>query len=45
MIFLCYLVQNTPGADETLASVLLYAFLWIALDTRGVSYKLIVERS
>jgi len=38
------LVQNTPGADETIASVLLYAFLWIALLIGGVLTKYIVER-
>jgi len=38
------LVQNTPGADETLASVLLYAFLWIALIIGVVLTKYTVER-
>lgn len=38
------LVQNTPGADETLASVLLYAFLWIALILGAFLTKTIVER-
>jgi membrane protease YdiL (CAAX protease family) len=38
------LVQNTPGADETLASVLLYAFLWIALLIGAVLTKYTVER-
>jgi hypothetical protein len=37
------LVQNTPGADETLASALLYAFLWIALVIGAVLTKYIVE--
>jgi membrane protease YdiL (CAAX protease family) len=37
------LVQNTPGADETLASALLYAFLWIALVIGAVLTKHIVE--
>jgi membrane protease YdiL (CAAX protease family) len=37
------LVQNTPGADATLASVLLYAFLWIALVIGAVLTKYIVE--
>ena len=37
------LVQNTPGANETLASVLLYAFLWIALILGAVLTKYIVE--
>jgi len=38
------LVQNTPGADETLASALLYALLWIALAIGAVLTKYIVER-
>jgi membrane protease YdiL (CAAX protease family) len=38
------LVQNTPGADETLASVLLYSFLWIALIIGAALTKYIVER-
>jgi hypothetical protein len=38
------LVQNTPGADETLASALLYTFLWIALVIGAVATKYIVER-
>jgi membrane protease YdiL (CAAX protease family) len=38
------LVQNTPGADKTLASALLYAFLWIALLIGAVLAKYIVER-
>jgi len=38
------LVQNTPGADETLSSVLLYSFLWIALALGAGLTKLIVER-
>jgi hypothetical protein len=37
------LVQNTPGADETLASALLYAFLWIALVIGAVLTKYVVE--
>jgi membrane protease YdiL (CAAX protease family) len=37
------LVQNTPGANETLASGLLYAFLWIALVIGAVLTKYIVE--
>jgi membrane protease YdiL (CAAX protease family) len=37
------LVQNTPGANEPLASVLLYAFLWIALIIGAVLTKYIVE--
>jgi membrane protease YdiL (CAAX protease family) len=37
------LVQNTPGADEPLASALLYAFLWIALVIGAVLTKYIVE--
>jgi membrane protease YdiL (CAAX protease family) len=38
-----YLVQNTPGAKEPLASFLLYAFLWIALIIGAVLIKYIVE--
>jgi membrane protease YdiL (CAAX protease family) len=38
------LVQNTPGANETLASALLYAFLLIALLIGAVLTKYIVER-
>jgi membrane protease YdiL (CAAX protease family) len=38
------LVQNTPGVDETLASALLYTFLWIALLIGAVLTKYIVER-
>jgi membrane protease YdiL (CAAX protease family) len=38
-----YLVQNTPGANEPLASVLFYAFLWIALIIGAVLTKYIVE--
>ena len=38
------LVQNTPGADNTLASVLLYAFFWIALIVGAIATKYIVER-
>jgi membrane protease YdiL (CAAX protease family) len=38
------LVQNAPGADETLASALLYPFLWIALLIGAVLTKYIVER-
>ena len=37
------LVQNTPGANEQLASTLLYAFLWIALIIGAVLTKYIVE--
>jgi membrane protease YdiL (CAAX protease family) len=37
------LVQNTPGADETLASALLFAFLWIALVLGALLTKYIVE--
>jgi membrane protease YdiL (CAAX protease family) len=36
-------VQNTPGADETLASTLLFAFLWAALIIGAVLTKYIVE--
>jgi membrane protease YdiL (CAAX protease family) len=38
------LVQNTPRADETLASALLYTFLWIALLFGAGLTKYIVER-
>lgn len=38
------LVQNTPGADETLSSALLYSFLWIALALGTWLTKRIVER-
>jgi membrane protease YdiL (CAAX protease family) len=38
------LVQNTPGADETLSSALLFSFLWIALAIGAGLTKLIVER-
>jgi hypothetical protein len=38
-----FFVQNTPGADETIASVLLYAFLWIALILGAFLTKTIVE--
>ena len=37
------LVQNTAGADETLASAILYAFLWIALVIGALLTKYIVE--
>jgi membrane protease YdiL (CAAX protease family) len=36
-------VQNTPGADEVLSSVLLYGFLWGALIIGALLTKLIVE--
>jgi len=39
------IVQNTPGAKEPLASILLYAFLWIALILGAFLTKKIVERS
>jgi len=38
------LAQNTPGADETLAMVLLYAFLWIALIIGAFLTKYVVNR-
>lgn len=38
------MVQNTPGADETLASALLFGFLWIALVIGAFLTKFIVER-
>jgi membrane protease YdiL (CAAX protease family) len=37
------LVQNTPGANEKSASVLLYTFLWIALAIGAGVTKLVVE--
>ena len=37
------LVQNTPGANETTASVLLYAFLWTALAFGAGLTKYVVE--
>ena len=37
------LVQNTPGADETMGSILLYAFLWTALAIGAFLTKIIVE--
>jgi len=39
------IVQNTPGTKEPLASILLYAFLWIALILGAFLTKKIVERS
>ena len=38
------LVQNTPGADETLASTLLFGLLWISLLIGALFTKYIVER-
>lgn len=38
------LVQNTPGAEETLASTLLFGFLWVALLIGGFLTKYSVER-
>jgi membrane protease YdiL (CAAX protease family) len=38
------LVQNAPGADQRLASGLLYTFLWIALIIGAIATKMIVER-
>ena len=38
------LVQNTPRADEVLASVLLYGFLWGALAVGALLTRYIVER-
>ena len=38
------LVQNTPGAEEPLASILFYAFLWTALAIGAFLTKIIVER-
>ena len=37
------MAQNTPGADETLASALLFALLWIALVIGAFLTKTIVE--
>jgi membrane protease YdiL (CAAX protease family) len=37
------LVQNTPGSDQTLASVLVYAFLLVSLILGAVITKYIVE--
>ncbi|MBN1438957.1 MAG: CPBP family intramembrane metalloprotease [Anaerolineales bacterium] len=37
------LVQNTPGADQTTALALLYAFLWPALALGALLTKYIVE--
>ena len=37
-------VQNTPGADPILSSVLLYGFLWVALMLGALLTKLVVER-
>lgn len=37
------LVQNTPSANETLASGLLYAFLWIALILGAFITKTIID--
>ena len=39
-----FLVQNTPGADQVLATTLLYLFLGIALVIGAVLTKYIVER-
>jgi membrane protease YdiL (CAAX protease family) len=38
------LVQNTPGAHETTASVLLYAFLWAALGIGAWLARSVVRR-
>ena len=38
------LVQNTPGANEPMASMLLYGFLWAALAVGAVLTRYIVER-
>ena len=37
-------VQHTPGADETLASALLFALLWTALAVGAVITRYVVER-
>ena len=39
------LVQNTPSADESLASALLFGCLWVALAIGAYLTKVIVERS
>ncbi len=39
------LVQNTPGADEPMASVLLYGFLWVALAVGAVLTKYCLVRA
>lgn len=38
------LVQNTPGANETLSSALLFGLLWVALAIGAFLTKTIVER-
>lgn len=38
------LVQNTPGADEPMASMLLYGFLWAALAVGAALIRYTVER-
>ncbi len=38
------LVQNTPGASEPTASMLLYGFLWAALAVGAILTRRIVER-
>ncbi len=38
------LVQNTPGADETMAKALLFGLLWISLIIGALLTKYIVER-
>jgi membrane protease YdiL (CAAX protease family) len=38
------LVQNTPGVDETLASALVFGFLWASLAIGAVITKVVVER-
>jgi membrane protease YdiL (CAAX protease family) len=38
-----FLAQNTPGAEETVALALLFAFLWLALAIGAVLTKYIVE--
>jgi membrane protease YdiL (CAAX protease family) len=39
-----YLVQNTPGADATLASALLFGLLWISLIAGAFLTKYVVAR-
>jgi len=41
---LLLLVQNAPGADETLASALLFGFLWTSLAIGAAITRVVVER-
>jgi membrane protease YdiL (CAAX protease family) len=38
------LVQNTPGADETMAAGLLFGLLWISLIVGALGTKYVVAR-